>query len=115
VRLNLARFFKVTGIVLVIVAAGLAMTVMHTAHEAGWINFGQAQAADLSWLVRPGTVTASLLTGVLGLQARPTAVEAAAWLLYAVPMVVYVGWPRRGRGRPARTAAAAQTEAAVSA
>ncbi len=54
VRLNLARFFKVTGIVLVLVAAGLTMTVLHTAHEAGWINVGQAVAADLTWLVRPG-------------------------------------------------------------
>ncbi|HKT00290.1 MAG TPA: iron uptake transporter permease EfeU [Rugosimonospora sp.] len=101
VRLNLARFFKVTGLVLVLVAAGLAMTVMHTAHEAGWLTLGQAEAANLTWLVRPGTVTASLLTGVLGLQPRPTVVEAAAWLLYAVPMVAYVAWPRRRPAKPA--------------
>jgi high-affinity iron transporter len=104
VHLNLARFFKVTGLVLVLVAAGLAMTVMHTAHEAGWLDAGQGQAANLSWLVRPGTVLASLLTGVLGLQQKPTVVEAAAWLVYAVPMVMYVGWPRRRPRKPARTA-----------
>jgi high-affinity iron transporter len=103
VRLNLARFFTVTGLVLVLVAAGLAMTVMHTAHEAGWLTVGQAEAVNLSWLVRPDTVTASLLTGVLGLQARPTAAEVVAWLLYALPMLAYVGWPRRGRGTPARS------------
>lgn len=106
VRLNLARFFTGTGLVLVLVAAGLAMTVMHTANEAGWLTIGQAQAVDLSWLVRPGTVTASLLTGVLGLQARPTVVEAIAWLAYALPMLVYVGWPRRGPRRPARSTVA---------
>ena len=60
---------------LVLVAAGLAMTVLHTAHEAGWINVGQGTAVDLTWLVRPGTVLASLLTGVLGLQPKPTVVE----------------------------------------
>ena len=101
VRINLARFFKITGLVLVIVAAGLLMTVAHTAHEAGWVNFGQAQALDLSWLVRPGTVVSSLLTGVLGVQPRPTVVEVVAWLLYAVPMLVFVGWPRRARARQA--------------
>jgi high-affinity iron transporter len=101
VRINLARFFKVTGLVLVIVAAGLLMTVAHTAHEAGWVNFGQAQALDLTWLVRPGTVLSSLLTGVLGVQPRPTVVEVVAWLLFAVPMLVFVGWPRRARARQA--------------
>ncbi len=101
IRINLARFFKITGLVLVIVAAGLVMTVAHTAHEAGWVNFGQAQALDLSWLVRPGTVGSSLLTGVLGVQPRPTVVEVVAWLLYAVPMLVFVGWPRRVRARRA--------------
>ena len=103
VRLNLGRFFKITGLVLVLVAAGLVMTVLHTGHEAGWINAGQAQALDLSWLVRPGTVLASLLTGVLGLQPSPTVVETIGWLVYAVPMLVYVGWPRgrRPASRPA--------------
>jgi high-affinity iron transporter len=101
VKLNLARFFKITGIVLVIVAAGLLMTVAHTAHEAGWINFGQNEAINLSWLVRPGTVWASLITGVLGLQPRPTVVEAVAWLLYAVPMLLFISWPRPHRQRPA--------------
>jgi high-affinity iron transporter len=107
IRLNLGRFFKVTGMVLVLVAAGLVMTVLHTAHEAGWLDFGQAQALDLSWLVRPGTVLSSLLTGVLGLQPRPTVVEGIGWLLYAVPMLIFVGWPR-GRRRPAPAASPAQ-------
>jgi high-affinity iron transporter len=107
IRLNLGRFFKVTGMVLVLVAAGLVMTVLHTAHEAGWLDFGQAQALDLSWLVRPGTVLASLLTGVLGLQPRPTVVEGIGWLLYAVPMLIFVGWPR-GRRRPAPAASPAE-------
>src|SRR6201999_4233575 len=43
VRLNLARFFKVTGLVLVVVAAGLVMTAFMTANEAGWLTFGQAR------------------------------------------------------------------------
>jgi high-affinity iron transporter len=113
VRLNYARFFRLTGLVLVLVAAGLAMGVLHTAHEAGWFNAGQATALDLSWLVRPGTVLAALLTGVLGIQPRPTVAEVAAWLVYAVPMLVYVGWPRRVRKSPAPAPAVEQSSAAV--
>jgi high-affinity iron transporter len=104
VRLNLGRFFKITGVVLVIVAAGLTMTVLRTAHEAGWLNVGQATPLDLSWLVSPGTVQASLLTGVLGLSAHPTVIEMIAWAAYAVPMVTLVVWPRRSRpASPATT------------
>ena len=97
VRLNLARFFRLTGLILVLVAAGLAMTAVHTANEAGWLSAGQAQALDLSWLVRPGSPWSALLTGVLGIQPYPVWIEVAAWLAYLVPMVAVVAWPARRR------------------
>jgi high-affinity iron transporter len=99
VRINLARFFRVTGLVLVFVAAGLLATSLHTAHEAGWFNQLQSQAIDLSWLVQPGTISGSLLTGMLGLQPEPTVGEALVYLLYAIPMAIYVLWPDRLRLR----------------
>jgi high-affinity iron transporter len=118
VRINLTRFFRVTGIVLVFVAAGLLASAAHTAHEAGWINSFQGQALDLTWLVQPGTISGSLLTGMLGLQPTPTQIEVAVYLLYAVPMALYVLWPdrlrrrRRERGTAgARGGAPAQTPA----
>jgi FTR1 family protein len=100
VQLNLSRFFRFTGIVLVLVAAGLLATSLHTAHEAGWFNSLQSQAIDLTWLVQPGTVIGSLLTGMLGLQPSPTVGEAIAYLVYAIPMGIYVLWPQRSQ--PAR-------------
>jgi high-affinity iron transporter len=104
VRINLTRFFRVTGLVLVFVAAGLLASAAHTAHEAGWINSFQGQALDLTWLVQPGTVTGSLLTGMLGLQPTPTQIEVAVYLLYAVPMALYVLWPDRLRRKSASAA-----------
>jgi len=101
IRINLARFFRITSAALVIIAAGLLATAAHTAHEAAWLNSFQGQALDLSWLVVPGTVTSSLLTGMLGLQPHPTAAEVGIWLLYAVPMLIYVLWPQGRRTRVA--------------
>lgn len=99
VRINLSRFFRVTGAVLVLVAAGLVASALHTAHEATWFNVLQDRAVDLTWLVAPGSVRAALLTGMLGLQPQPTVAEAVVYALYAVPMLVYVLWPQRARPR----------------
>jgi len=108
VRINLQKFFRFTAAILVLVAAGLLASAAHTAHEAGWLNSLQGQAIDLSWLIEPGTVTSSLLTGMLGLQPQPTVAEVLVYLLYAVPMLAYVLWPQRTRARPpARQTAAA--------
>jgi high-affinity iron transporter len=112
VRLNLNRFFRITGLILVFVAAGLLSTSLHTAHEAGWFNDLQGQAIDLTWLVQPGTISGSLLTGMLGLQPQPTVGEALVYLLYAVPMTLYVLWPDRLRPRR-RTAPARKQRAAA--
>src|SRR5882757_4193845 len=97
VRLNLARFFKVTGAVLVVVAAGLVMSTLHTAWEGGWLSFGQAPALNLTWLVKTGTPLESLFTGVLGIQARPTVLEVVGWLVYLAPMLAVVLWPKARR------------------
>ncbi len=111
VRINLSRFFRFTGFVLVLVAAGLLSSAVHTAHEAGWIALLQAQAFDLRWLVAPGSVRAALLTGMLGLQPVPTVGETIAWLLYAIPMSLYVLWPAR---RPAQPSASSEPVAVTS-
>ncbi len=110
IRINLARFFRITSAVLVIIAAGLLATALHTAHEAAWFNSFQGQALDLSWLVVPGTVTSSLLTGMLGLQPQPTYAEAGIWLIYAVPMLLYVLWPQGRRLTLARSVTSSTPE-----
>ena len=104
VRLNLSRFFRITGFVLVLVAAGLLASAAHAAAEAGWLTALQTPAVNLSWLVAPGSIRASLLTGTLGIQPVPTWAEVVAWVIYAVPMSVYVLWPRRFGPRHQRVA-----------
>jgi high-affinity iron transporter len=42
----------------------------------------------------PGTPLYSLFSGVLGVQPYPTVIEVTGWLVYAVPMLAYVLWPR---------------------
>jgi high-affinity iron transporter len=105
VRLNLARFFRITGIFLVLVAAGLVLSSLRTAHEAGWILVGQQTTLNLAWLAPTGSVQAALLTGVLGIPADPRLIEVLGWFAYLVPTMLFLLWPlkRRPRGRVLRT------------
>ena len=112
VRLNLSRFFRVTGVVLVLVAAGLVASSLHTAAEAGWVVGGQAEALDLSAVIRPGTVWESLFTGILGIHPQPTVIEVVGWLLYAIPMLTIVLAPDAVRPRVRATVAGVAVVAA---
>ena len=115
-RLNYARFFRFTGAILVLIAAGLVASTIHTAHEAGWLNAGQTEAMDLTWLVVPGTWTSSLLTGMLGWQPDPTNAEVIGYFLYLIPAMLYVLWPNRPQRPQAQAVGpAAATLAVVSA
>jgi high-affinity iron transporter len=98
VRLNLAKFFRITGVVLTFVAAGLVVSALHTAHEAGWLNVGQQRTFDITAVVDPGSVQAALLTGMLGLQPRPVLIEVIGWLLYVIPVGLYVAIPPSAAG-----------------
>jgi high-affinity iron transporter len=102
VRINLARFFRFTGFVLVIVAAGLLSAAAHSWAEAGVVTALQQQAIDLTWLIRDGSVQASLITGMFGFQPTPTVAEVMLWALYAIPMAAYVLWPQPRRTRPSQ-------------
>lgn len=109
-RIDLARFFRLTGLVLVLVASGLVASALHTAHGAGWINIGQTTAVDLTWLIQPGTPLAALGTGILGLQPKPTVIELVGFFAYLIPMSLYVMWPqRRAPRRPSPAEASGST------
>jgi high-affinity iron transporter len=97
VRINLGRFFRVTGLFLILVAAGLVITSLRAAHEAGWLNAGQQPTIDLSWLVAPGTFRSALITGVLGIPADPRRIEVIGWLAYLIPVTLNVLRPASPR------------------
>ncbi|WP_168203748.1 iron uptake system protein EfeO [Humibacter ginsenosidimutans] len=113
VKLNLSRFFTITGVFLVFVAGGLVVSALRSAHEAGWIVFGQQPTVDLSWLAPTGSVQAALITGVLGIPADPRVVEVLGWVLYVVPVLAFSVWPKRYRLAPAAVPKALLGGAAV--
>src|ERR1700739_344253 len=100
VKLNLGRFFRVTGVFLVLIAAGLVMGALRTAHEAGWVAIGQRQVFDFSAWMPSQSILGALITGMFGLPDDPRLVEVLGWLLYSVPVLVVFLWPARLAGAP---------------
>lgn len=102
IKINLAKFFTVTGAFLVLVAAGLVMKSLRTAHEAGWVNIGQDATVNLAWLAPNGSARSAILTGIFGIPNDPRAIELLGWALYLIPMLAFVLWPSAWRPSAAR-------------
>ncbi len=99
-KLNLGRFFRVTGVFLVFIAAGLVMGTLRTAHEAGWVNIGQQQVFNFSSWMPAQSLLGALITGMFGIQTDPRLIEVLGWLLYAVPVLVVFLWPAKLAASP---------------
>ncbi len=92
-KLNLGRFFQITGVFLIFIAAGLVTGALRTAHEAGWVNIGQRQVFDFSSWMPSRSIVGALITGMFGIPSDPRLIEVLGWLLYALPVLVIFLWP----------------------
>lgn len=84
IRMNLRTFFKVTGVILVVVAAGLFAYSVHELQEAGWLPFLESPAFDLSATLPDDEGVGAVLRGLLGYNADPGVLEVVAWAAYLV-------------------------------
>ena len=101
VRINLSRFFTVTGALLIIVAAGVLSYGFHDLQEAGVLPGLSSIAFDVSRQVPTGSWYATVLKGVLNFSPRTSWLEALAWLAYVVPVgALFLRRPRQPAVRP---------------
>jgi high-affinity iron transporter len=84
IRMNLRTFFRVTGLILIVVAAGLVAYSLHELQEAGWLPVLEAPAFDLSGSLPDDAGAGAVLRGLVGFNADPTWLEVAGWAAYLV-------------------------------
>ncbi len=82
IRMNLRSFFRVTGLLLIVVAAGLFAFGLHELQEAGWLPFLEGHAFDISSSLPDDAGVGAILRGLLGFQADPTWLEVVGWAGY---------------------------------
>jgi len=104
-RLDLAKFFKWTGVALIIVAAGVLAYGIHDLQEAGILPGLNNLAFDISDTIQPGTWYAALLKGTLNFSPAMTVLEVTAWLLYVgIVMTLFMRKVRAPRASAATSA-----------
>lgn len=78
-RLDLRRFFRWTGVFILLVAAGLLAGSVKALHEAGLWNGLQERVYDLGAVLPESTPLGTVLSGLLGYREAPTLGEALVW------------------------------------
>lgn len=89
IRLNLARFFRWTGMFLVFVAAGLFSGSFRALHEAGIWNVGQTVLSDWSAVLHDDSILGVLLGGFFGYTDHPTVSDAVSYFVYLIPVLFW--------------------------
>ena len=108
ITLNLGKFFTVTGVLLVFVAAGILAYGVHDLQEARFLPGLNTLAFDVSAAVPADSWYGVLLKGIFNFSPQTTVLEAVVWVLYvAVVLTLFL----RPVSRSERDAALAATAA----
>lgn len=99
-RVNLHRLFKVTGVMLVFVAAGVLSYGVHEFQEMGVMPGGDAVVLDLTQWIPEGSVAAVLASGLFNLHAQTTALQVAAYLGYVAAVLPLLLRTRTSQQQP---------------
>ena len=106
IRIDLRRFFTITGIVLIFVSAGLVAFAIGEFTEAGLLP-ATPVVFDLGSVLPESSPLGSVLAGVFGYRSAPTVLEVVGYLAYLIPVLtlfVVGGRPPRVAPTPAASA-----------
>jgi high-affinity iron transporter len=91
--LSLPTFFRVTGVLLVFVAAGLLASGVNKLIALDYLPPIVPQVWNTSWLVRDGSAVGAVLGALMGYRSRPSLLEVLVFVAYFPPML----WALRRR------------------
>jgi high-affinity iron transporter len=108
-RLNLATFFRWTGVALVFIAAGLLGHAVHELIEIGVINIGTQTLFDISAILphdpEGGNIVGQFLAALFGYTSTPEVATFVVWLTYVVVVLTLYLRPVKRTPAPAGTPA----------
>jgi high-affinity iron transporter len=78
----LKRFFQITGVLLILFAAGLVASGMHEFIEIGWIPAVIDHVWNLNPFLNENSTAGQILKTLFGYNANPSLTEVLAYLAY---------------------------------
>jgi high-affinity iron transporter len=95
VRINLTKFFTVSGVLLVFVAAGIFKYSVHDFQEAGVLPGLSTYAFDASSWLDPSSWYGAVVAGLFNITPQPSVLEMVAYAVYLVPVLALFLLPGR--------------------
>jgi high-affinity iron transporter len=92
VRLNLSQFFRVTGVLLILFAAGLVAHGVHEFNEVGWIPAVIEHVWNINPILDENSVTGEMLKALFGYNGNPSLTEVLAYAGYFVVIFFGLRW-----------------------
>jgi len=96
VRLDLAKFFKYTGVFLIIVAAGILSYGIGALQTVGWFPGLANRAFDITGWFNWSSWYGEIVQGVFNITPTPTVLQLVGWLAYVVVILALFLRPTRG-------------------
>ena len=115
ITLNLGKFFTVTGVLLIFVAAGILAYGVHDLQEAGILPGLNTLAFDVSAAIPADSWYGVLLKGIFNFSPQTTVAEAVVWVLYVAIVLTLFLRPARKPVSGSAPEATSETSAETSA
>ena len=91
IRLDLRRFFQVTGFLLILFAAGLVAHGVHEFNEVGWIPTVIEHIWDVNSIVDENSTFGLLLKALFGYNGNPSLTEMIGYFVYLIVVAILFG------------------------
>lgn len=88
VRLDLRRFFQVTGFILILFAAGLVAHGIHEFNEVGWVPSVIEHIWDVNAIIDEKSMLGELLKTLFGYNGNPSLTEMIGYFAYLIIVVI---------------------------
>lgn len=99
-RLDLRRFFQVTGVLLIFFAAGLVAHSVHEFNEVGWIPPVIQHIWNINPLLDEKSTLGQMLVALFGYNGDPSLTEIAAYLAYFAAILFGLRRPAQNETAP---------------
>jgi high-affinity iron transporter len=99
-RINVAAFFKVVGVLLMVFAAGLLVDAIENLQQLGWLPVLAHPLWNTGHVLSESSALGDIFHSFFGYAQQPTVTQAVVYVVYLVVAIgAFIGVQRRGKGK----------------